>query len=440
MATRKVLIISFDFPPQGGTGAIRVTKFVKYLPEFGWDPVVVCSDTMWNPDESLARDVPPHVPVYRVGWPRWVQRLRPQPPVVGPTPSALPAESAKQSLRHRLVALARQVLIPDTNRLWVSSAVRQSRELIAHGDIDAILTTSPPHSVQLVGLRLKRAFPHIPWIADFRDLWSQSDLIVDTGLRAHMNYRMETQCLSHADRVLLVTDGIRSLTLQEFPPAVIDGSKAITLTNGYDPDDNVPGVGLPHNDRLTLTFTGSLFGPRSGTQLIPALNELMNNDALRKRIQVRLVGFIPDSVQAQVESLCRRGVIVVRPPVSHQEALTEIAQADALLLIEADTPELRLNHSNKLFEYLAAGKPILGIVAPGEASRVIEEEHAGIVVHPDNREQIKRAILELLGSYNRGDLADLPSPDKYARFQRRNLTRSLADILSGLNADTIKHS
>ncbi len=426
---KRVLIVSFDFPPQGGTGAIRVTKFAKYLPEFGWQPVVVASDTLWNPDESLARDVA-GVPVYRVGWPRWVSKLWPQQPSLSNKSGTVSSAQPKRTcFRSKLASLVREWLIPDPNVFWVAGALRQCRKILMEEDIAAIFTTSPPHSVQLVGYFLKRRFPHIPWIADLRDLWSQSHLVVDKKLLYPMNYLLEKRCLKRADRALVVTEGIRQLTLEKFPRDVISEARLITLTNGYDPADMALLPAVQPDDRLTLTFTGTLYEVRSQTEFIPALEELMADEKWRDRIRVRLVGFIPASIQRQMQKLCEWGVGVVRPPVPRQEALAEMAQADALILLEADIPELRLNHSNKLFEYLATGKPILAIVPNGEAARLIQEENAGIVVHPNDREGIKRAILQLYDNVEPGGEASVPNPARYARYQRRNLSASLARIL-----------
>ena len=152
MTTKRVLIISFDFPPQGGTGAIRVTKFVKYLPEFGWKPMVVCSDTDWNPDESLARDVSPDVPVYRVGWPRWVRALRPGAPgITNHTMATTTRAGWISSLKKAFVQAARRALVPDTNILWVNGALRVCEQVLREHPCEVVLTTSPPNSVHLVG-------------------------------------------------------------------------------------------------------------------------------------------------------------------------------------------------------------------------------------------------------------------------------------------------
>jgi glycosyltransferase involved in cell wall biosynthesis len=311
----------------------------------------------------------------------------------------------------------------------VAKAVRQCRKILLEEDIAAILTTSPPHSVQLVGYFLKRQFPAIPWIADFRDLWSQSHLLVNKKLPYRVNYFLEKRCLKAATRALVVTEGIRRLTLEKFPRDIIPEASLITLTNGYDPSDMASLPPTRPNDKLTLTFTGSLYEARSQTEFIPALEELMADETRRDQVRIRFTGFFPPGIQRQMQKLCEMGVAVVRPPVPRQEALTEMAQANALLLLEADIPELRLNHSNKLFEYMATGKPIFAIVPNGEAARLIQEEKAGMVVHPNDREGIKQGILKLLEDFKRGAVTSAPGPDKYARYQRRNLSQSLAHIL-----------
>ncbi|PDV99808.1 hypothetical protein A9Q02_00935 [Candidatus Chloroploca asiatica] len=269
---------------------------------------------------------------------------------------------------------------------------------------------------------------------DLRDLWSQSHLIVGTS-SYNKTYLQEQEYLRSADKTLVVTEGIRRLTLKKFPELRED--KVFTLTNGYDVDDFRDIKVKFINKKFTLTFIGSWYKARSENSFISALYQLATNSNFLQRIQFRFVGNISADIQKQLAPLADTGFIVFRPQVTHREALSEVLNADVVILIESNLFELKLNHSNKLFEYLGSGKPILAI-APidGEAAQLIRQERAGIVVDPDNPNEICYGIVDLFNRFEHNPHRDIVL-GTYPNYNRKNLTRELANILDEVCAQKI---
>lgn len=430
---RRVLVLAFHFPPNVGTGTVRVTKFCKYLPEFGWETVVVTSSFMVQADPKMLAELPAGLQIHSTGdlfLP--LQRLG---IFTSPAKTAAPASAARGTLALALARFKRiaravltQTLMPDPNIVsWAPFAYRAACRILDREKFDAVFSTSPPHSTQLVAYWLKRRYPRIPWIMDLRDLWSQADLFANMRLQYWANCQLERQCLLKADRTLVVTEGIRELTLRKL--AGTAASRIVTLTNGYDPADMEALPPVERYSKFTLTYVGALTDQRNQNEFVPALQELAQDAAVCARLQIRLIGFLSPKVQRDLQSLCELGFVAVSPWLARLDALREMQRADVLLLIEANSPELTLNHSNKLFEYMATGKPILGIVPEGEAAKVIRQENAGWVVSPDDRTRIKQAILDQLGRFEHDALAPPSLKRHYPQYHRRTLTHQLAQIL-----------
>ncbi|HEY0605210.1 MAG TPA: glycosyltransferase [Herpetosiphonaceae bacterium] len=417
---RRVLIVAYDFPPRGATGVIRVTKFVRYLPEFGWQPVVVAAAVRGGMiDEALLTQLPPDLEVIRVG-----NRFAPGNAAAG-RHAARPTPGAR--LRQQL----RRLFIPDPQLLWVPGAVRAAAQRIAQGDIDALMTTAPPYSVHVAGLWLKRRFPRLPWLMDLRDIWSENPAIPDP-LTYKLQAAWERACLLHADHVTTATDGQRDLIERTFdiPPAQIS-----TITNGFDPAD-VPAL-LPSPDRapLRLTHVGSLVGNRAAaTQgLFAALERLAAQGVTSAELEVRLVGVFDPEVYQWSQPLVERGIVQLVPFIPYAEAVREMTAAHVLLLLTANDREGRLSHPNKLFEYFALGRPILALTPEGDVSRLVREADAGQAIPPLDVDQIVAALQQLVADHRAGTPGFVSADSsRFARFERRELTRQLAVRLDGL--------
>jgi glycosyltransferase involved in cell wall biosynthesis len=417
---RRVLIVAYDFPPRGATGVLRVAKFVRYLPEFGWQPVVVtAAASAWSYDQGLLAQLPPQLEIVRVRHPLQRTSKRPVTPKVGQRHAALQSRSKQ---------LLRRLLLPDPQILWVPIAVRAATARLDQRNIDVVFTTSPPHSVQLVGWWLKRRFPMLPWVMDLRDVWSDSPTIPDP-LSYKINRWFEGECVSLADRVVVVTEPMRGLLHRTHGVAL---EKLHTITNGFDPADFAVPAARSKRGVLRIAYVGTIIGTRvpAARAFFGALAQLTAEGVDGSRLEVRLVGAFDAQIHQWAEPFVAQGSVQILPFATHAEAVDEMAQADVLLLLMPDDWESRIAVPNKLYEYLAARRPILAITPEGEITQLLQMMDAGLAVTPGSVEEIVGALRTLLQQHETHQLAaPHPNDPRLTRFQRRELTHQLAALL-----------
>lgn len=419
---RRVLILAYDFPPRGATSVFRVTKFVRYLPEFGWEPVVVTAEVRGGVrDEALLKQLPPDLEIIRI------------PNPFAPTGVGTGTHVATPTVKARLRQQLRRLFIPDAQILWVPAAVRAASNRLARGDIDALFTTAPPYSVHLAGLSLKRRYPQVPWLMDLRDIWSENPAI--TSLAAFKLQRAcEAACVRHADHITTATDGLRRLMQGAF---TLEPERISTITNGFDSAD-LPQhnpARAPRGAPLRLTYIGSLIGNRAQATrgLFAALTRLAAAGLTGKDMTLRLIGIFDEMMYRWSQPLEAAGLVELVPFMPQAAAHAEASAADALLLVAAEDREGRLSHTNKLFEYLAVGRPILALVPDGDIARLVREANAGEVAAPSDADHIAEILQQMITRHKAGLLHDLGAgPVKFAQFERRELTRQLAARLEVL--------
>ncbi len=429
---RRALIISADFPPQGGTGAIRVTKFVKYLPQMGWEPVVVCSDTEWNRDESLAQEVPPGVVVRRVPWPAWVRaaRLAPSAPAAAASGETRPASAAAR-LRRWVVQATRPWVIPDVFALWAGAAERACLEVLREFPCEVVFTTSPPHSIHLVGRRLQRRLG-LPWVADFRDVWTAEnpDLERLGWLNFALQRRAERATLAACDHAVMVTEPLGQRACEVFDRGL--AQKCSVITNGFDPQDFADARPSFDRDALTITYTGTLLGPQANNSFPEGLRlALAQSETFRRQAQIRFVGRLDPRYQARLAGLERN--VTVTGFVEHRAAADLARRSHLLLMILPDTPLASMTFTNKFFEYLAARRPILALAPPGLVADIMTRERLGLVAPPGDPPAIAQALLRMFESVRAQPDGYAASEALLARFDRRALTAKLASVLEAVS-------
>lgn len=402
--TRTALFIAYYFPPAGGPGVQRSLKFTKYLPSFGWQAAVVTAAEGDHPvlDRTLAADVPPGTPVYRVRA-HDVQLLRPQ--------------FERLHLGKLLSAINVALYLPDTHRLWSFLARGAARRAIeAHGP-ELVYSTSAPFSSHLLGAWVHKTFG-LPWVADFRDPWSEDDLLpYYPGYRA-LNRRMERGVLVGADRVVTVSEPLVEMftSLSGRPPGDI-----AVIENGFDEDD-VPVLPPPHTSHFTITYTGEFSRVRRPEAFVAAIDRLVERGEIPlDELRVTFAGkdtakFIPD-----------------RPPfeqlgyLSHTALIDLRRESDLLLLIQHDSDKGRGNFGGKFYEYLGCNRPMLAITGKGNAAAErLVAARAGTAVRHDP-EQIAQAILDYYRKWKAGTFDYAPDWDLIHRFTRRNLTGQLVE-------------
>ena len=443
----RVLVVTYYWPPSGGSGVQRWLKFVKYLPEFGWTPTVIAPAGADYPtvDESLAADVPPGVEVVRLPI-REPYALYRRLTGAGPGDVKAPASAERPGLLKRLAIWVRaNYFVPDPRVWWVRPTVKRLLERLKDHPADVVVTTGPPHSVHLIGLALKRANPTCAWVMDIRDPWSQFDvhLAFDPGARARArNRRLERSCLDAAD-VVLATSPSMPTHLEPF-----DTSKFRCVTNGYDAADfqvdashspqTATGDSRERPPAFRIYHTGLLGADRNPEALWRALAELCATDSgFAERLKIELIGTV-DSVVKQ--SLAQHRELDnkwrVTPWLAHAELIRHYREADVLLLCPNRSDNARGQINGKVFEYLAARRPVLH-VGPYDAdnTRLLDEAHAGLTVAPDDEVGMRDAVWRLYSQPYASDGRAFRD-DVIARYERRATAARLAAVLAGAQQST----
>ena len=396
-------MLAYYFPPLAGGGVQRTLKHVKYLPDHGFDPIVVTTRGTGHrlKDLSLCSEVPSQAIVLR--------------------PPELPLHVAKwgvESLLRRArlsPRLAQAVGWPDEFVGWAPGALWCALRAVQRYRPDVIYSTSSPvsgHAVALLASRLT----HLPWVADFRDAWTLNP--EGPKLFDGVSRRLERRVVQDARRLVTVDETIELLGVPAADP------RCVIIRNGVDPDDLTPAPGEARGEVFRLAHVGMLYGARDAAPVLAALRSLVSRGILDPaRIELRIVGDGKLGSNIDGVPISRRGY------VDHREALAEMAAADALLLYQ---PVGWRASTGKVFEYLATGRPIL-CVAPSDnlASRLVAELGAGICVAPDDQAAIEKAIGRLYAAWSTGELGPSAHVREEAlrRFSRRELARQLAEVL-----------
>jgi hypothetical protein len=441
---KRLLIITYYWPPTGGSGVQRWVKFSKYLPQLGWQPVVYTPE---NPeqlarDESLLDDIPACAEVLKT------RILEPYEIYRRLTGGKMgegevnPVNAQKKSIKQRLSLWVRgNCFVPDPRVGWVRPSLRFLKKYLAEHPVDAVVTTGPPHSVHLIGRGLKRALG-LHWIADFRDPWTEMFYYKHLALgpaadRAH--HRLEQSVLDEADTVISVS-----------PPVAADfrartKTPVVLITNGFDEDDfpgesfsRAPGVRVfpgqqkwpgkypdapaPQRPRteIRLVHTGLFAADGNPLNLWDALAERCAADPdFRSRLQIRLAGKVDTAITAAIRARGLGENLVDLGYLPHDETVREQRAADFLLLPLRQEPEYAKVLPGKIFEYLAARRPVLGIGdEDGAAAAILRDTGAGEMFGWDKKDE----LLSFLD-------APHPEPEGIEKYTRRALTAQLTQIL-----------
>jgi glycosyltransferase involved in cell wall biosynthesis len=408
--TRRVLMVAYYYPPLGGIGVHRTLKFSKYLPDFIWQPVLLTirpgEGLLLDP--SLEQEIPPGVQVFR---------------------------TASLSLPLRLPwrvrnFISRWILVVDEQLGWLPYAVRAGRRILQTEPCQVIYTSSSPYTDHLIGYQLKKRLG-VPWVADFRDPWVGNFAIrTPTRFHRYLVSVLEHRVVHLADRVLVVNEPTRHDFLQRYP--ALDKDKIQAIPNGYDPDDFETLSPLkPLADQFLLVYSGSFYGEhRTPRFFFEALQSLISSGAIPvQAIRVRLVGNAGKSTLQMIANMRLSKVIEMTGFLPHRDAIAHLMAADALLLVVGAGPGSERVIPGKIYEYLASGKPILGLVPPGVSADLIREAGAGVVIDPQDVHGIAAQIFNLYERWKKGALNVKSDPRVVERFSRRSLTSQLAEVL-----------
>jgi len=458
---KNVLFVSYYFPPIGGAGVQRAAKFVKYLPQFGWRPIVLTTMARdyvqhreFQFDESLSDDVK--------NCDCEVHRLR------DPEPRALRALLEKFRV-FRLFWFVFYALFWEREFFWALAAIPRALRLARTRKASVVYTNSAPYSLILLGFAIKR-MTGLPWVADLRDLWTQDGLGVwPSRWHYRLTARVERALLRRADVVIgntrLAAERLRALL------GPTHEKRVIHIPNGYDPDDlPVPERKTSSPDApLLIAHVGTLHAPRaskSGSGLAararralrgagyrpfaldPTMRTPMNllkaiqilrarQPELRGKVRLLFVGYLQRAWRERIREMALGDVVEIAGYLPHGRAVRRSAEADALFCVQVgfrDAGKRVPYVPAKLYEYLATGKPILAPVAEGDTKEVLRESGLGFFADPRDPEDIARVLMRLCEQHNTSGIAVKPNWDFIRRFERRELTRRLAAVLDGCSS------
>lgn len=423
---KKVLIITYYWPPAGGPGVQRWLKFVKYLPDFAITPVVYIPENPTYPilDENLHLQVSKNVEIisHKIFEPYTIASLLSKKEVQKISAGIIPDEP-KQSWTEKISLWMRgNLFIPDARVLWVQPSVNYLQKYILENDISTIITTGPPHSVHLIGNKLKTKL-NVRWIADFRDPWTTIGYhksLKLSAFAAKKHKSLEREVLSSADEILVTSKS----TKVEF--SKITSKPIHVITNGYD-IENVQSQKL--DSKFSIAHIGSLLSERNPLILWEILAELIDqNPVFKTDFELKLIGTVSEKVLKSISDYKLNGYVNNLGYVQHSEAIAEQRKSQILLLIEIDSDATKAIIPGKLFEYMVSGRPILAI-GPESAdfAEIIAETNTGEFVTYGEREKLKSVILEYYQTFQTGNLHT--NPISLQQFSRKNLTGKLADIL-----------
>ena len=430
---KKVLIISYYFPPSGGPGVQRVLKFVKYLPDFGWEPVVLTVDGGDFParDDSLLHEIPVSTKVHRtkIFEPYRLYRTLTGKPASAPVDvENIPLGASKRSVAERLSGFVRETFfIPDARIGWYPYALPAAREIVRKEGIEAIYSSSPPYSTAVIARDLHRK-TKLPWIAGFRDPWIGFISSPDRwSFPRKIDKNLERSVYEEASLVECAWRGIVMDFQQKYPD--VNPLKCLHLPNGFDPDDYPRHEQLPH-DKFTVTYTGSMYGRRNPATFLAAVENLVEEGKVdRNKIRLRFIGRFGAEVRGIFESSGVRGAIDVVSYLPHGESIRALLEADCLLLVVDESKESEEIVPGKVFEYLGARKPVLALAPEGAVAELIRETASGKVVHNQDVTGIGNAFVECYENfvYHRANFE--PKGEKIKQYERREITRRLAGLL-----------
>ncbi|MBM1107384.1 glycosyltransferase family 4 protein [Aurantibacter crassamenti] len=422
---RKILIITYYWPPAGGPGVQRWLKFVKYLPEFGFEPIVYIPENPNYPivDVTLEKEVPSGIQIlkHKISEPYKLAGLLSSKKTKRISSGVIQTKN-QSSLEKLMLWIRGNFFIPDARKNWVKPSIDYLSAVIEEQNIDTVVTTGPPHSVHLIGDGLKNKF-NLKWIADFRDPWTSIGYHKKLKLSKasqQKHKQLEKQVLNNADKIVVTS----ATTKTEF--SALTKQPISVITNGHDTDYK----GESHLDtQFTITHIGSLLTGRNPTNLWKIISEIAREDAVfRTQLQLEFLGVVSQDVMDSLHRYELEPYIKFKGYVSHAAAVRKQRSSQVLLLIEIDSEETKGIIPGKLFEYMSAQRPILA-VGPNDwdAGKVIAETESGAVFDYTSNSELKDVILKWFKAFKNDSLSIASKNlDKYSR---RALTEELSKLL-----------
>lgn len=428
MALKKVLIITYYWPPAGGPGVQRWLKFSKYLPEFGVEPLVYSPENPSYPiiDESLIDEIPANLKHIQTKiWEPYqiAEKLNPKSKAYKAGQFEKPE---KQSFLTKISVFVRgNFFIPDARKFWVKPSVQFLGNYIFENQIDTIVSTGPPHSLHLIGLHLKQQNPDLNWLADFRDPWTQisyhSELkLTNSSQKKHKE--LESKVLKTADTVIATSfSDAKSYT-------ALGAKKVEVITNGYE-ESTFKNLVKKQNSKFTITYSGGLEIARNPLVLWKVLNELIkNNSDFSTDLELNFYGEISKDVQNSLNENQLKTYCKFKGYVSHKESIEGIFNSNALLLTNFPDEKSKGIIPGKLFEYMATENPILALgPSGGDVAEILKDYSLSVYCTHSDEETVQEFILTTYRNWKTNTVKH-PSSN-YKNYSRKSLTEKLSTLI-----------
>ena len=402
---KKVFIVTYHFPPEGGPAVQRVLKFVKYLPHYGYVPIVLSAKhPLKTVDPTLLEDIPPQAGVFRTkDWGAYIP--------------------------HDVRKIMKRMYVPDNQALWRYTATKRGIEIIAQENAQLLFSSSPPHSVHLIAQEMAHK-TGLPWVADFRDEWT-SDPNFQNSSSQELQKKLEEGVLNRCSALTTIQKNARDNFAQS-----ADHEKIFVIRNGFDPDDFASIDRTPEKNprRLTIAYSGRFTKKSSPDSFFQALDSICRQEkTLQKNIALKIIGR-PGNKKWTGKYPLLKEIVDFIPYQPHKECLSLMKRSDVLLLLANN-----LQHSEvfpaKMYEYFYLKKPILAVVSyPGELTSLLKEYGNAYIGYDSDIKTIEDAFHRLLADWREGTLSESVSDDFVNQFNRNLQTRQLAAVFDTLIA------
>lgn len=427
--TSSVLMVVYYFPPQGSVQVLRALKFARYLPEFGWKPIVLSVKDIlhYYNDPDLLKELPDSVEILRTGSLDPFRLMAILSGKSNDTNSQGKSKNPKSFFLFRNVfnELNRWFALPDSRFGWSPFAISEGRKAIKNRSVKMIYSSSPPNIAHLVAMKLHQE-TGLPWIADFKDMWADYPHSLPTQWHRRKMQNWEEKIVTKASRVITINSAITNDFQKRYP--TISSEHFTTLLHGYDPLE-FQGLSRQPSSKFTIVHTGSFYEPRQiPDYFFKALATFLNEKPeYKEKIDILLVGTLTGRQRKLIDDLQLNSVIKLVGSVNRREAIQYQINADVLLLLVGEGPRSELVLPAKTWEYLASGRPILCMTPPGVTADLIKKHNAGIVVSPQDINGIKQAIENFYSQYQSHTLPEFHI-SQYPQYDRKEITHQLAQI------------